>query len=245
MITKAVKEGQLEVEIGALYDTDASRARQLAVVLGRPDLSKKGFEDFISAETDIVVEAASIEAVRQYAEKIVSSGKDMVVLSVGALLDEEFRTRLVSAAKAQGSRIVVPSGAIGGLDVLKAAAIGGLQSVVITTTKNPKSLGGGRVTGKTVVFEGNVRDAVRLFPKNINVAASVAIASGADVKVRIVADPAAETNTHEIVARGAFGEMKIMVSNVPSPDNPKTSYLAALSVMRSIQGMGEVLSLGA
>jgi len=245
MITKAVKEGQLEVEIGALYDTDASRARQLAVVLGRPDLSKKGFEDFISAETDIVVEAASIEAVRQYAEKIVSSGKDMVVLSVGALLDEEFRTRLVSAAKAQGSRIVVPSGAIGGLDVLKAAAIGGLQSVVITTTKNPKSLGGGRVTGKTVVFEGSVRDAVRLFPKNINVAASVAIASGADVKVRIVADPAAETNTHEIVARGAFGEMKIMVSNVPSPDNPKTSYLAALSVMRSIQGMGEVLSLGA
>jgi len=86
---------------------------------------------------------------------------------------------------------------------------------------------------------------VRLFPKNINVAASVAIASGVNVAVRIVADPNAETNTHEIAARGAFGEMKILVSNVPSPDNPKTSYLAALSVIRSIQGMDEVLSLGA
>jgi len=244
MITKAVQEGQLKVRMGAFYDTETSRAQQLARVLGQPDLCKKTFEEFISAEMDVVVEAASIEAVRQHAERVISSGKDLVVLSVGALLDEDFRGRLISAARARGCRIVVPSGAIGGLDVLKAAAVAGLESVVVTTTKSPKSLGG-KVTGKTVVFEGDVRDAVRLFPKNINVAASVAIASGVNVAVRIVADPNAETNTHEIAARGAFGEMKILVSNVPSPDNPKTSYLAALSVIRSIQGMDEVLSLGA
>lgn len=245
MITKSVQEGQLDVGIGAFYDSERSRAQQLARMLGQRDLCKMTFEEFISAETDVVVEAASIEAVRQHAERVVSSGKDLVVLSVGALLDEDFRGRLVLAAKCRGSRIVVPSGAIGGLDLLKAAAVKGLDSVVLTTTKSPKGLSSGKITQKTIMFEGDAVDAVRLFPQNINVAAAVAIASGANVKVRIIADPDATKNTHEVVARGAFGEMKITVSNVPSPDNPKTSYLAALSVIRSIQGMGEVLLLGA
>jgi len=244
-ITRAVMQGQLEVEIGALYDADRRRAEALAGALGQPDLCKKTFEEFIAAPTDLIVEAASIEAVRAYAERILSAGKNLVVLSVGALLDEGFRRRLVSLAKANRLRIVVPSGAIGGLDLLKAAAVKGLDSVVLTTTKNPSSLEAGKITRKTIIFEGDAQEAVRLFPKNINVAAAVAIASGTNVKVRMVADPDARLNTHEVVARGAFGEMKIAVSNVPSPDNPKTSYLAALSVIRSIQGMGEALSLGA
>ncbi len=244
-IIQAVKEGRLDVKIGALYDVDYDSARRLAEQLGRPDLCKKSFDSFISADMDLVIEAASVKAVRDHAERIVASGRSLIVLSVGGLIDPNFRGKLVDASKASGSKIIVPSGAIGGLDLLKAGRVAGIDEVILTTTKNPKSLPeGDSITQRTVVFEGNVEEAVRLFPKNINVAAAVSIASGVNPRVRIVADPAAGTNTHEVEARGAFGNMRLIVSNVPSPGNPKTSYLAALSVIRTIQGFGESLVVG-
>jgi predicted dinucleotide-utilizing enzyme len=117
--------------------------------------------------------------------------------------------------------------------------------VILTTTKNPKSLSmEEKPQGRTVVFEGDANQAVKLFPRNINVGAAIALAADADLKVKIVADPAVTTNTHELEARGAFGALMLRVSNVPSPDNPRTSYLAALSVIRAIRGMGESLVIG-
>lgn len=245
IIARAVAGGRLEVHVRALFDTDSRKALRVAEILGEPDISKKTFEEFLSADMDLVVEAASIEAVCDYGGRILSSGRDLLVLSVGALLDDEVRRGLVDASAAGASKIMVPSGAIGGLDLLKAAAVEGIDEMTLTTTKNPRSLPEvGSITTRKILFDGNARDAVRLFPRNINVAATLALASGAELRVKIVADPDVLTNTHEIRARGVFGEMDLKVSNLPSPDNPKTSYLAALSVIRSIQGVGETFLIG-
>jgi len=245
IIVRAAAEGRLDAGIGALFDIDHGRARRLAEIAGRPGVEKKTFAEFLSTPVDLVVEAASADAVRSYAEAVVSSGRDMVILSVGALMDRDLRERLKAASRATGSRVILPSGAIGGLDVLKAASTAGLEEVVLTTTKNPKSLPGDTpITEKTLLFEGDAEEAVKRFPRNINVAASVALASEANVTVRIVADPKVRANTHQLKARGAFGEMTLTISNVPSPDNPRTSYLAALSVIRTIQGMQDQLLVG-
>ncbi len=245
IIARATKDGELAVEIGALFDSLPARSRALAQVLGRAELSKRDFEEFLDSPIQVVVEAASIEAVRQYGERILQKGKDLVVLSVGAFLDGSLRSRLVESATSHGRRIIVPSGAIGGLDLLKACAMKGVESVSLTTTKNPRSLpGAGAGARRKVIFRGDASEAVKLFPENINVAASLALASGCDVKVKIVADPKVHANVHEVRIRGDFGHARFMVSNVPSPDNPRTSYLAALSVIRSIRGMQDCLVIG-
>ncbi len=245
ILIRAVKDGRLSVDVGAMFDLRMANSKKLARVLGAPEVCKRNFEDFISTDLDMVVEAASISAVRDYGKAVLSRGKDMLVLSVGALLDDGLRESMLEVAAKSGSRIIVPSGAIGGLDLLKSASVGKIKEVELTTTKNPDSLDEvGDLKKRTVVFEGDADEAIEQFPKNINVAAAISLASGARLRVRIVADPGVCTNTHEITAKGAFGEMAIKVSNVPSPENPKTSYLAALSVIRTLQGLGETLVVG-
>jgi aspartate dehydrogenase len=151
----------------------------------------------------------------------------------------------------------VPSGAIGGLDILKGARIGGLEECRLTTTKPPRALKGApgimelgidldAIDSPTVVFEGPANQAVRLFPKNVNVAAAVSLAGiGSErTTIRVVADPAAERNAHEFVARGAFGEASVRLVNLPSPANPKTSYLVILSLIAALRSLGETLQLG-
>lgn len=245
ILARAVKDGRLGVEIGAIFDLRKANSEKLARIIGSPHVCKGNFGDFVSTDLDLVVEAASISAVRDYGRAVLSKGKDLLVLSVGALLDDGLREAMLEAARESGCRIIVPSGAVGGLDLLKSASVGEIRELVLTTTKNPASLDEVRdLDRRTVVFEGNADEAIEQFPKNINVAAAISLASGAKLRVRIVADPRVSTNTHEIKAKGAFGEMVLRVSNVPSPDNPKTSYLAALSVIRTIEGLGEALVIG-
>ncbi len=245
VIAKAVRDGKLESEIGALYDQEEERALTLAKLLDGKNLAKKSFDRFLDADMELVVESASPEAVRAHGKVIVDSGRDMIVLSVGALMDKELREEILDRAKVAGARIYAPSGAIGGLDALRSASVVGFERVVLTTTKNPRSIQGNTdIHDRTVIYEGHASDAVRRFPKNINVAAAVALASGTDPEVRLVADPEVDTNIHHVQATGGFGSLDFTVSNLPSPDNPKTSYLAALSVIRTIEARGEILSLG-
>jgi len=244
IIAHAIRDGSLDATIGSLYDIDASRGLALAEAIGNQDAFKPDFEEFIESEMDLVIETASIEAVKEHGEDVLHSGRDLIILSVGALLDEDFRHRLEETAKTHGSKVIIPSGAIGGMDILKAASITGIEEITLTTTKNPRSLEDVDLDHKTVVFEGSAREAVRKFPRNINVAAALALASEADLKVKILSDPEATTNTHEIFAKGKFGEMSLRVSNVPSPDNPKTSYLAALSVIRTIMEHEDRMIIG-
>jgi aspartate dehydrogenase len=158
-------------------------------------------------------------------------------------------SELLDIASQNGSHIYVPTGAIAGIDAIRSVKHL-LDSVVLTTTKNPIALAGAPffnltkinvygITEKTVIYEGNAADAVKKFPANINVAAILSLAGiGVErTKVKIIADPYTDVNQHEITANGKFGEMTVIVRNKPSPNNPKTSFLAVLSAIECLRSI--------
>ncbi len=234
------------VESLALFD----RVPEAAAALAKSHAGARavaGLEELVDA-SDFVVEAASQEAARTVVPAALGAGRSVLLLSVGALSDDAFMAATLDAAARGPGRLHIPSGAIGGLDALASAAQAGLDDVLLTTRKPPPGLAGAPYLAEkgisldglereTIVFEGTARDAVRAFPANVNVAAAVAVAGvGFDeTRVRVVADPAAATNRHEVVARGAFGELRVSVSNRASPSNPKTSHLAALSALATVK----------
>lgn len=193
----------------------------------------------------VVVECASHQAVKNSVPPLLRAGIDVIVVSIGSLSDTELLHALEKAAEEGGSRLTVASGAIGGLDVLRSAKIAGLESVIYTGTKPPSAWKGtpaeqsvdlASLRQRTVIFEGNAAEASLQYPKNANVTAAVALAGigFADTRVTLVADPHASGNTHKVNAAGAFGRFEISLENKPLPDNPKTSWLAALSVEQAL-----------
>jgi len=202
--------------------------------------------EFLKTPLDIVVEAVTVEAAALYLKEVIAHEKDLVVGSIGVFKDAGFLDQARTLAEAAGTQIFLPSGAIGGLDVLKSAkAAGGLERVQLTTRKSPASLGI-EADEETVIFEGSASEAVEQFPKNVNVAMTLALAGiGAEkTSVRIIVDPAVEQNTHTIEAQGDFGKMQLQVENNPMPSNPKTSLLAAMSMLAVLQNKGEALRIG-
>jgi aspartate dehydrogenase len=205
----------------------------------------------------LVIEAAGPAVVRQYAAGWLARGADVMVLSAGALIDPVFARELRAVARAHGRRILVPSGAVAGIDGIRAGALGGLTSLRLRTTKPPRGLAGAphvvanaidldALTAPATIFEGNVADAVRGFPSNVNVAAVLSLAgAGVDVRVSVVADPASTTNTHEIEATGDFGTFTVRLDNLPSPANPKTSALAPLSALAMLRRLSQSMWVGA
>ena len=249
-LAMAVDSGKVaNASLVSLFDVVENNAQGLkSKMRGKPS-AYSDFDRFISSDIDIVVEAASQEAIRKFGKMILRAGKDLMVMSVGALADRAFLSELLQAASENGIRIYVPTGAIAGIDAVRSVRHL-LESVTLTTTKSPKALAGApffetskmkldKITEWTVIYEGAASDAVKAFPANVNVAAVLSLAGiGADkTKVRIVADPVATTNQHEIVATGSFGEIRIAVSNVPSPGNPKTSFLAVLSAIECLRSI--------
>jgi aspartate dehydrogenase len=141
-------------------------------------------------------------------------------------------------------RVYVPSGAVFGLDNLKVARVAPLERLLLRTTKHPASLGLGPDEQRHCLFKGSAADAVRRFPKNINVSAALGLATGIEPRVELWVDPEATTNRHEIEASGDFGTVTIRTDNLPSPDNPATSYLAALSVLTLLKDLDDPLQVG-
>lgn len=193
----------------------------------------------------LVVECASHSAVRDAVPVLLRLGVDTIIMSIGSLSDPALLHELEAAAVAGMSRLTVAPGAIGGLDVLRAAKLAGLTSVAYTGSKPPIAWKGtsaetlcdlSAISARTVFFQGNAEQASRLFPKNANVTAAVALAGIGFEKtsVSLVADPEVSSNCHQLTARGEFGEFTICLRNEPLPDNPKTSRLAALSVQQAI-----------
>lgn len=204
-------------------------------------------QDFLKQELDLVIEAATIEAVKKYAAAIVKNKMDFLVVSVGAFADVAFYQELQSLCKQNQTSVYLPSGAIGGLDIVKAAkAVGELSTVSITTRKPPQALMDQPVTKETLLFEGSAKEAINKFPKNVNVAILLSLAGlGAEeTRVRVVADPMVKRNTHTIEIAGSFGKSVITVENEPMPNNPKTSYLAALSVIAALKNQQEFIHIG-
>ena len=199
----------------------------------------------LADKPDVVAECASHVAVRDYGEAILKSGCDLVAISIGSLSDEGLYDRLVVAAKTGAARLVLPAGAIGGIDALVAARLSGLENVVYTGRKPPKAWKGtpaetllalDTLTEPAVFFEGSARKAAADYPFNANVAATLAIAGiGLDnTQVRLVADPGISRNVHEFTVSSACGDFTMKLEGRPSPANPKTSLMAGYSVAREL-----------
>ncbi|MFZ0006381.1 MAG: aspartate dehydrogenase [Methanoregula sp.] len=230
-----------EFTIPAVYDTIPERAGEIA------DICKgeafRDFEAFLDAETDIVVEAASVGAARAHAQEVLLHKKNLVIMSVGALTDPLFKDELISTARKTGTKIYIPSGAIFGLDNLKIGQISPLTKLLLKTTKNPQSLGLS-ITKRQQIFSGKANECIKSYPKNVNVSVAMGLAAGRDADVELWVDPEADKNTHELFIEGSFGESYIRVTNVPSPENPATSYLAALSILSLLKNIDSPLVIG-
>jgi len=207
-----------------------------------------GMDRLLATRPDVVIEAASHEAVREYGAPLLDRGISFIVLSGGALCDDALRAQLENAANKSGAMLYVPSGGIGGLDALKAACIAGVDEVEIAVTKPPRAwknipyvealgLDLDRLPGAVVLFEGAARDGVPHFPANVNIAAALSMAGiGFDrTRLKAVADPALEMNTHYMTIRGKSGTISVKFESVPFPDNPKTAMLAAYSALAAFK----------
>lgn len=229
------------IQVTAVFDIIPGRAETLAALChARPYTD---FDAFMRDDFSVVVEAASVDAVRLYSEAVLRSGRDIAVLSAGALADDEFREHLVEVARETGKKIRIPSGAIIGLDNLKVAQISPPRQLLLRTTKPPASLGM-TAEAPTEIFKGLAHECIKEYPKNINVAVALGLAAGQDADVELWVDPAAERNIHEIFAEGDFGDIYVRVRNVPSPGNPATSYMAALSILTLLKNLDNPLVVG-
>jgi aspartate dehydrogenase len=212
-----------------LYDYVGEKAEKLKSSLRFPVTVVSSLDEMLKLKPKVIVEAASQQAAREYVERIISAGIDLIVMSTGALL----------SLNVQSSKVHVPSGAIGGLDALSSAALAGIDEVVLTSRKNPRALDLNNKEAK-VVYEGTAEEASRLYPREMNVAATLALTvKPAKVRVQVVSDPAVQRNTHEFRVKWRFGEMFLRFANEPHPENPRTSALAAWSAIKLLQSLLE------
>jgi aspartate dehydrogenase len=244
-----IKRGELgDAEVVAIVGRSAggARGKPLAAEFNIPFVTS--VEGLIDARPDVVVEAASHEAVREYGGPLLDAGVAIIVLSGGVLADDELRARLEAAALKTGALLYVPSGGIGGLDALKAACIAGVDEVEIIVSKPAAAWRGIDYVEKlkidlaslrvpTVLFEGAAREGVPHFPANVNIAAVLSMAGiGFDrTRLKVVADPTIRYNTHQISVRGKTGNITIKLENVPAPENPKTAWLACYSALAALK----------
>jgi len=257
ILAAAFAKGEIPGTLEAVYDISYEKAESICKIVGGKTRAAKTIEGLLSSDADLVIEAASQEAVRSHAEDILESGKHMMIMSTGALLDDGLRRTLQETAVKQGVELFLPSGAIGGLDALKSASAAKVGQVRLRTIKNPQSLKGipyllekgidvEDIEERTVLYEGPAEEAAALFPANVNVAATLSLAGvGKEAtKVTIIADPEVDRNIHEVSVKGEFGEFEMRIENLPSPQNPKTSYLAALSAIATLKGISTSLKIG-
>ena len=242
-----------QAELFALCDIDSDKARKIKAVSSlNPQIVS--LDELIRA-CDLVIEAASAQISAEVAEKALGQGKDVMLMSVGGILARA--EELFSLARTKACHIFLPSGAIGGLDAVKAASMANIKCATLITRKPPKGLIGAPylaekkidlsgIKGETIIFEGSATEAIKGFPKNVNVSAALSLAGvGAkETKVKIISSPDYKANIHEIQVEGDFGKLLVRTENLPSPANPKTSFLAALSAIATLKNILDVVKIG-
>ena len=232
-----------DVRIAAAIVNDGREARAREV-FGEGVAIVHGVGDLHIA-IDVVADCAGHAALRQHGEQALARGMDLVTVSPGALADAGLYDRLAAAAGKSGARLRVVAGAVGALDALAAGGVGRLAHVVYRGRKPPAGWRGSAAEAKldldalseaAVHFRGNAREAALEYPENANVAATIALAGAGFEKteVELIADPAATRNVHEIRAEGEFGRFEFRIEGRSLPGNPRSSALAAMSVVREI-----------
>lgn len=240
--------------LSALYDLDAVKSSALAAKLKSPRLFAASRQELIG-KSDLVVEAASAAVSAQVAAAALAAGKDCLIMSVGGLLSDY--PRLFKLARRKRCRIFIPSGAVAGIDAIKSLAAGKIQHITLTTFKPPSAFSAAPYILKhkinlngiktdRVLFKGSVACAVKNFPQNINVAATLSLASQAADKlvVRIIASPKCRNNIHQIEVMAEAGKLLVRTENLPSLANPKTSMLAMLSALVTLRGALDEVKIG-
>ena len=250
-LARALDEGVSGLRLALVSARDEAKAARHIQPFRQPPRIVKPEE---LAEADIVVEAAPASVFEQIALPAIGAGRILVVASAGALLP---RMHLVKQAERTGARILVPTGALLGLDAVRAAAEGPIESVTIESRKPPLGLEGAPflkkhgiglngITEPLKVFEGNALEAAAGFPANLNVAAALALAGVGPMrtKVEIWADPSVTRNTHTIRVEAAAARLTMTIENVPSRENPRTGRITALSVLACLRGLVSTLKVG-
>lgn len=254
-----IGDGGISRSVRATLTELANPGIQVTAVLKRAITSSEPLavtdvDALLGTKPGVVVECAGHSAVKAYGETILRAGVTLLIVSTGALADIEVEQRLQAAAIEGGGRLLIASGALAGIDALAAARFGGLQRVRYRGLKPPVAWKGTQaetlldlttLTEPTVFYRGNARDAARAYPKNSNVAATIAMAGiGFDgTEVELVADPTVERNVHELWFQGADGHFQTISIGMPSRDNPKTSALTAHSVVRILTSMCSSVTL--
>lgn len=230
--------------LSGFYDCDPVKMQKLAGSLKKTGLIQRSLNELIT-NCDLMVEAVNAAHTEKFINEAVKARKHVLAMSVGKLLGKK---KIFDLAAKNRCQVLIPSGAIAGLDALKAASLVEVDEIVLTSRKplngfsqseylSKKNLNLSTITKETVLFSGSVAEAVKYFPQNINVASTLALASGLTpkIRVRIITSPEYKINSHEIEINGEFGRIVTRTENVTCPDNPKTSYLAVLSAVRTLK----------
>jgi len=250
-LIKAFESNTLSMRMAGVTSRTERSARDFLVTLASPP-PYLPLVDLIAA-SDLIVEAAGGAVVPALAAEVFAAGKDLMVISAGALLDHP---EVIARSRQTGCRLFVPSGAIAGLDGIKSARTGNVTHVTMTTRKPPQGLEGAPhlvrnaislvgLMEEREVFSGTAREACKGFPANVNVCAAVSLAGiGPDkTRIRILAVPGLQRNCHDIEVEGDFGRLHVHIENVPS-ENPKTGKLTALSIIRALQDVVDPVRIG-
>lgn len=242
-------------DLTGLYDIDILKCDNLSRQLSKTKNFNTNSLNNLINKSSLVIEAASAKSSFGIAKKVLGKGKDIMVMSVGGIIDK--LNVLSGLAKKQDNKIYIPSGAICGIDGLKATKIAGIKKVVLTTCKHPLSFKGVAyirqkgikledIKKDKVVFSGPAKQAVRYFPQNINVAAVLSLAGIGEEKtvVKIIASPKIRKNIHEIEIESASASIFTRTENVLHPHNPKTSYLAVLAAIATLKQILDPIKIG-
>ena len=252
-IAQAVDKGNINVVLFACFDVDRNKFDAMAAKLTSAKPVFMGAEELMAA-CDLVVECAHKDSVNSILKMAISHNRDIMFLSAGGVLEN---TDLIEEARKKKINIYVPSGAVVGIDGLDAAKYSGLRKVTLITRKPPSAFKGVKslidkginvdeIKTETTVYEGSARGAVKDFSQNINIAATLSLAGvGPELTlVKMIIDPFISNNIHEIIVEGDFGRFRAITENLPSPNNPKTSYLTSLSAIVLIKKIVEPIHIG-
>jgi aspartate dehydrogenase len=235
------KDLKSKASLVGLCDTDKERIKKLKSKL---KINTKIYPlKILIKQSDLIIEAAHPDVASVVLKESIANKKNVMLMSVGGMLGNE---KLLKLAEKRGLRVYLPSGAVAGIDAIKAAKQAGIKTARLITRKPPKGLSLKNITKETIIFNGTAAQAIKKFPKNINVSAILSLASiGAKkVKVKILTSPEFKKNSHQIIVEGKFGKLSTVTENIPSPNNPKTSYLAVLSAIATLKQILSPIKLG-